>query len=77
MGGEYQPLAETRVRRFGGTSHVWNSGRGHGQVGFRVGPLAEIDFERREWLPHSVAWPFGLETLEPYFRRPIGVTRRR
>lgn len=69
VGDEYQPLVDTRARRFGGTSHFWNSGRGHGQVGFRVGPLADIDFERREWLPHSVGWPFGLETLEPYYRR--------
>ena len=74
-GDPIQPLAETRARRFGGTSHLWNSGAGHGQIGFRVGKLADVDYERREWLPHSVGWPFGPDTLEPYYRRVHEITR--
>lgn len=67
-GEPFAPLIETRARRFGGSAHLWNSGVGGQQVGFRCGPLHEVDFERRDWLPHS-GWPFGRAELEPYMRQ--------
>jgi choline dehydrogenase-like flavoprotein len=63
----YPPLEETRRRQLGGTPHLWNTRLGD-QFGFRAAPLDAIDFERRDWVPGS-GWPFGLEELEPYYRR--------
>lgn len=48
-----------RLRYFGGTTNHW---AGHCR------PLDSIDFERRDWLPHS-GWPLSREDLEPYYRR--------
>jgi choline dehydrogenase-like flavoprotein len=39
-------------------------------------PLDAIDFEQRNWLPHS-GWPFGREALEPYFARAQSLVRGR
>lgn len=66
-GDRYPPLAETRWRQLGGTSHLWNTRLGPDH-GFRAAPLDPIDFERRDWVPHS-GWPLGREQLEPYYRR--------
>ncbi|MET0396646.1 MAG: GMC family oxidoreductase [Longimicrobiaceae bacterium] len=63
----YPPLDETRQRQLGGTPHLWNTRLGS-DFGFRAAPLDAIDFERRDWVPHS-GWPFGLDELEPYYRR--------
>ena len=52
-------LATSRVRAFGGTTAVW---------GGTCRPLDPIDFEPREWLPHS-GWPFSRAELTPYFLR--------
>ena len=52
-------LKSSRVRVFGGTTSHWNG---------QCRPLDPIDFEPRPWLPES-GWPFGLSTLEPYYRR--------
>ncbi|MEI9930826.1 MAG: hypothetical protein WDM89_09810 [Rhizomicrobium sp.] len=30
-------------------------------------PLSEIDFETRDWMPHS-GWPFSRKEIEPYFK---------
>lgn len=65
----FPPLHESRARALGGTAHLWNSARAHGESGFRCGPLDPIDFERRDWLPHSTGWPFGRETLDAYYER--------
>ena len=56
IGIEY-PLAATRLRRFGGSSNHW---------GGYCRPLDAIDFEARDWVPHS-GWPFGIEELAPYY----------
>lgn len=48
-----------RNRIVGGSSHTWTG---------RCAPFDEIDFEQREWVPHS-GWPFGLDELLPYLRR--------
>jgi choline dehydrogenase-like flavoprotein len=34
--------------------------------------LDPVDFERREWVPHS-GWPFDRTTLEPFYRQALGV----
>ncbi|MEO1476569.1 MAG: GMC family oxidoreductase [Pseudomonadota bacterium] len=54
-----------RLRYFGGTTNHW---------GGQCGPLMPIDFEKRDWIPHS-GWPYGYETLEPYYRRAHDVLR--
>ncbi len=55
-GIEY-PLAGNRLRFFGGSSNHW---------GGYCRPLDPIDFEQRDWVPHS-GWPFGIEELAPYY----------
>jgi choline dehydrogenase-like flavoprotein len=55
-GIEY-PLAAMRLRMFGGSSNHW---------GGYCRPLDPIDFEPRDWVPHS-GWPFGIEELAPYY----------
>lgn len=46
-----------RQRRFGGTTTIW---------GGRCMPLDPIDFEARDYVPHS-GWPFAREALLPYY----------
>ena len=53
----YFALDDTRVRALGGSTFRW---------GARSAPMRDIDFERRDWAPMS-GWPFGAETLEPYY----------
>ena len=57
-GMTYYPLESSRLRFFGGTTHIW---------GGRCAPLDDIDFETREWVPYS-GWPFGAEALADYYR---------
>jgi choline dehydrogenase-like flavoprotein len=52
-------LSTQRLRVFGGTTGHW-AGEGR--------PLDEIDFERREWIPHS-GWPIARRDLEPFYGR--------
>ena len=52
------PLAGSRLRYFGGSSGHW---------GGYCRPLDPIDFEVRDWVPHS-GWPFGREALDPYYQ---------
>ena len=58
-GLKYTPLDLGRLRYFGGSSNHW---------GGWCRPLDAIDFETRDWVPHS-GWPFGIEELTPYFPR--------
>jgi FAD dependent oxidoreductase len=55
----YTSLKAARARYFGGTTNHWNGW---------CRPLDEIDFQTREWIPHS-GWPFGRAHLEPYYKR--------
>jgi choline dehydrogenase-like flavoprotein len=55
----YQFADGCRGRFFGGSSNCW---------GGWCRPLDPWDFEKREWIPDS-GWPFGLETLRPYYER--------
>ncbi|MED5261056.1 MAG: FAD-dependent oxidoreductase, partial [Myxococcota bacterium] len=52
-------LWHSRLRFLGGTTNHW--------AGY-CSPLDPIDFETRSWVPNS-GWPFGRETLEPWYRR--------
>jgi len=58
VGMEYYDLDHSRLRFFGGTTNIW---------GGRSIPLDPIDFQKRDWVPHS-GWPITLEDLQPYYR---------
>ena len=47
------------ARQLGGASNLWAG---------RVAPLEAIDFEQRDWIPHS-GWPIARADLDPYFAR--------
>ena len=49
----------SRVRMYGGSSTRWTG---------QCRPLEALDFERRDWVPHS-GWPFTRDDLDPYYRR--------
>ncbi|MEO0426571.1 MAG: GMC family oxidoreductase [Pseudomonadota bacterium] len=59
IAGHPYPIDETRLRYFGGTANHW---------GGQCVPLDSHDFERLSYVPYS-GWPYGLETLAPYYRR--------
>jgi choline dehydrogenase-like flavoprotein len=63
---------ENRNRRFGGNSSYWGVNLNHTQTGVRLVPLDTVDFEERDWVPHS-GWPFDREHLLPYYERAQGV----
>lgn len=54
----YYPLDEARLRFFGGTTNIW---------GGRCALLDPIDFERRDWVPHS-GWPISRDELIPFYQ---------
>jgi choline dehydrogenase-like flavoprotein len=58
-GQPYFPLKAIRLHYFGGTTGHW--------AGF-CAPFDEIDFKKREWVPHS-GWPITLKDLDPYYKR--------
>ena len=58
VGMEYYDLDHSRLRFFGGTTNIW---------GGRSVPLDSIDFEKRDWVPHS-GWPITLDDLQEYYR---------
>ncbi|HEY3778508.1 MAG TPA: GMC family oxidoreductase [Rhizomicrobium sp.] len=58
-GVHYIPLDATRLRYLGGCSNHW---------GGWCRPLDPVDFEAREWFPHS-GWPFRRSEIEPYYAR--------
>jgi len=59
VGLPYFPLHTARLRYFGGTTNHW---------GGWCRPLDEIDFEKRDWVPHS-GWPFPRAHLDPCYER--------
>lgn len=63
VGLPYHPLEHSRLRFFGGTTAIW---------GGRCAELDSIDFERRDWVPHS-GWPFGAEDIHPYLAEARGL----
>ena len=56
VGQPYHPLEHSRLRFFGGTTAIW---------GGRCAEFDAIDFERRDWVPHS-GWPFGPDDIRSY-----------
>ncbi|HEY1638899.1 MAG TPA: GMC family oxidoreductase [Rhizomicrobium sp.] len=58
-GVRYIPLDATRLRYLGGGTNHW---------GGWSRPLDKLDFEKRDWLPHS-GWPFPRDEIEPYYAR--------
>jgi choline dehydrogenase-like flavoprotein len=53
----HSPPHRYRQRRFGGTTTIW---------GGRCMPFDPIDFEVRDYVPHS-GWPLAREALLPYY----------
>jgi len=58
LGEPYAGLQQTRHRRVGGTTNIWNVVVDH-QAGAKYVPLSRRDLE---------AWPIGWEELEPFYR---------
>ena len=52
-------LVGGRLRFFGGTTNHW---------GGRCAPLDDLDFRRRDWIPHS-GWPIDRNELDRYYTR--------
>ncbi|MGH8175621.1 MAG: GMC oxidoreductase [Steroidobacter sp.] len=52
-------LGSSRVRCFGGSGMRW---------GGKCAPLDAIDFEKRDWIPHS-GWPIDREQMQPFYDR--------
>ncbi len=63
IGMPYYDLEESRLRFFGGTVSIW---------GGRTARFDPIDFEKREWVPHS-GWPIGLADLAPWYEEADAV----
>jgi choline dehydrogenase-like flavoprotein len=58
-GQRYYPLKSARLHYFGGTTGHW--------AGF-CSTFDEIDFVKRDWIPHS-GWPISRTDLDPYYKR--------
>ena len=58
-GQRYYPLESARLHYFGGTTGHW--------AGF-CSTFDPIDFQKRDWVPHS-GWPIKREDLDPYYAR--------
>lgn len=67
-GYPYFPLDMARARALGGSSHLWDYEVAPGVCRIRLRPLDPLDFERREGISFS-GWPFGYETVAPYYRQ--------
>jgi choline dehydrogenase-like flavoprotein len=63
VGEDYYALDHARLRLFGGTTAIW---------GGRCAELDPIDFEKRDWVPHS-GWPLTAADLAPYYREARAV----
>ena len=58
VGMEYYDLVDSRLRFFGGTVAIW---------GGRCALYNAIDFEKRDWVPHS-GWPINREAILPWYK---------
>jgi choline dehydrogenase-like flavoprotein len=68
VGHPYFKLDEARPRCLGGSSYNWFMPIDANHVGIQLRPLDPIDFEERDWVPHS-GWPFGRKHLDPFYKR--------
>lgn len=66
--GDYGGLELSRRRQVGGMSNEWSIELNETDRGVRFAALDEVDFEQRDWIPHS-GWCFDRKTLEPYYHR--------
>ncbi len=64
-GRRYFTLDACRSRQFGGSTNCWQG---------LCRPLDPIDFEARDWVPHS-GWPFQAAALAPFYVRAQQVLR--
>ncbi|MCE2658390.1 MAG: GMC family oxidoreductase [Rubrivivax sp.] len=62
-----QPVRKTPVTS-AMVAHAPKGTETQDQQGVRYVPLDPIDFERRDWLPHS-GWPITKADLDPYYER--------
>ena len=58
-GQRYYPLESARLHYFGGTTGHW--------AGF-CSVFEPMDFEKRDWVPHS-GWPIKRQDLDPFYAR--------
>lgn len=65
VGDRYHELNRARLRQFGGTTGHW---RGWCRA------LDAVDFEVREYIPHS-GWPIRKQDLDPYGPEAAGILR--
>ena len=69
IGHPYYRLDTSRSRYFGGSTNRWDIAVGGDDCSrARMRPLDPIDFESRDWIPHS-GWPFDRAYLDPYYSR--------
>lgn len=61
-------LKDSRRRQIGGNAHAWQAPIDSQTAGWRSLPLDQLDFESRDWIPHS-GWPFKRQDLETYYNR--------
>lgn len=57
VGLPYFDLDATRIRCFGGSSYHWTGW---------CAPLNDMDFVKRDWVPHS-GWPISKSSLDPHY----------
>ena len=57
--GQPMEMDVGRYRVFGGSTSRWTG---------RCAPLDPIDFEQRDWIPHS-GWPITFDDVKPYYAR--------
>jgi choline dehydrogenase-like flavoprotein len=74
IGLPYFTLDTARARYFGGSSNRWHVPIGNSSLGARMRPLDVIDFEERNWIPHS-GWPFYKSHLDPYYERAQSICK--
>ncbi|MFY0612035.1 MAG: GMC family oxidoreductase [Hyphomicrobiaceae bacterium] len=66
------PPVVSNLRQFGGNAHLWHMQIGENRLGVRYCALDDIDFEKRDWIPHS-GWPFDRNHLLPFYERAQAV----
>jgi len=74
VGLPYYTLDTARARYFGGSSNRWHLFIGNNSLGARMRPLDGIDFEERNWIPHS-GWPFDKFHLDPYYEKAQSICK--
>jgi choline dehydrogenase-like flavoprotein len=67
-GDGFPELSAIRRRQFGGLATTWHIQIHPDYQGLRHVMLDGVDFEKRDWLPHS-GWPFDRSHLMPFYER--------